>query len=126
MEATKFRVWNGQKMEMNIMAGFLGAFYVRGIDENDSACMSSFNTKYHDGTHLMQYSCINDKKKQDIYEGDLFKLGSEKQVLEVRFEHGCFMAFHKGKSVGLIGELQVCFIDVIGNIYENPELLQAE
>ena len=49
----------------------------------------------------------------------------EKLLLEVRFEHGCFMAFIKEKQIGLIGELQICFIDVVGNIYQNPELLDV-
>lgn len=121
----KFRIWNGQKMEMNIMAGFLGAFYVQGIDENDSASMSPYNTKYFDETPLMQYSGINDKNGKEIYDGDLFKLGAEKDLFEVKFEHGCFLAYRNGKQFGLIGELQVCFIDVVGNIFDNVELVNA-
>ena len=73
---------------------------------------------------LRQYSGINDKNKIKIFEGHLFKLGAEKEVFEARFAHGCFMAFCNGKQFGLIGELQICFINVIGNIYDNPELLQ--
>ena len=33
MKIIKFRVWNGHKMELNIMAGLLGAFYVQGMNE---------------------------------------------------------------------------------------------
>lgn len=122
----KFRIWNGQKMKMNIMAGFLGAFYVHGIDEDDSASMSPYNTKYFDETSLMQYVGINDKNGKEIYEGDIFRLGAEKKLFEVIFEHGCFMAFKNGKQYGLVGELQICFIDVVGNIFDNSELLNAE
>lgn len=71
------------------------------------------------------FSTIYDKKGTKIFDGDLFKIGAEKDVFECRFEHGCFLAYRNGKQFGLIGELQICFIDVIGNIHDNPELLEA-
>ena len=128
METVKFRVWNGREMVYDIMAGKFGIFYVNpekgdGLNTKDTACLSENTTKYHEGTPLMQYSGIDDKNGKEIYEGDIFKLGAEKEVFEVRFEHGCFMAFCNGKQYGLIGELQICFIDIIGNIYQNAWLL---
>lgn len=125
----EFRAWNGETMNHNIIVGKFGAFWVNpgaknnGLDENDSASLTPFNTKCSESTVIMQYSGINDKNDKRIYEGDIFKLGAEKDVFEVRFEHGCFMAFCNGKQYGLIGELQICFIDVIGNIYQNAGLL---
>ena len=128
METVKFRVWNGREMVYDIMAGKFGIFYVNpekgdGLNTKDTACLSENTTKYSEGTPLMQYSGIDDKNGKEIYEGDIFKLGAEKEVFEVRFEHGCFMAFYNGKQYGLIGELQICFIDIIGNIYQNAGLL---
>lgn len=128
METVKFRVWNGREMVYDIMAGKFGIFYVNpekgdGLNTEDTASLTVNTTKYHEGTPLMQYSGIDDKNGKEIYEGDIFKLGVEKEVFEVRFEHGCFMAFCNRKQYGLIGELQVCFIDIIGNIYQNAGLL---
>jgi hypothetical protein len=122
MKTVKFRIWNGLEMVYDITSGKFGTFYVNpekgdGLNPLDTASLTVNTTKYIDETPLMQYSGINDKNGKEIYEGDIFKLGAEKGVFEVRFEHGCFMAFCNGKQYGLIGELQECFIEVIGNIY---------
>jgi len=128
MKTVKFRIWNGMEMVYEITSGKFGTFYVNpekgdGLNPEDTASLTVNTTKYHEGTPLMQYSGIEDKNGKEIYEGDIFKLGAEQEVFEVRFEHGCFMAFCNGKQYGLIGELQICFIDIIGNIYENAGLL---
>ena len=128
MKTVKFRIWNGIEMVYDITSGKFGTFYVNpengnGLNPEDTASLTVNTTKYHEGMPLMQYSGIDDKNGKEIYEGDIFKLGAEKEVFEVRFEHGCFMAFCNGKQYGLIGELQICFIDIIGNIYQNAELL---
>ena len=131
MKTIKFRIWNGMEMVYDITSGKFGTFYVNpekgdGLNPEDTASLTVNTTKYPEGTPVMQYSGIDDKNGKEIYEGDIFKIGAEKEVFEVRFEHGCFMAFCKGKQYGLIGELQICFIDIIGNIYQNAELLQAD
>lgn len=65
-----------------------------------------------------------DRDKEELYECDLFQIGNEPGIYEIRFEHGCFLAYHDGKQYGLVGELANCFIKKIGNIFENQELLQ--
>lgn len=125
MKNVKFRIWNGHEMEYNVMAGFLGSFYVKGIDENDCSSLSPFNTKYNEETPLMQFTGVYSKDKKELYEGDLFKIGAEPMVFEVKFQQGCFVAFLDGEPFGLVGELEECFIDIIGNIYKNPELASA-
>ena len=106
----KFRKWHKEFEEMIFSENILTAFWMT-------------YEKYPEKYELMICAGIKDKKGQDIYDGDIFKLGAEKEVFEVRFEHGCFMAFKNGKQFSLIGELQICFIDVIWNIHQNPNLL---
>lgn len=120
----KFRVWNGHKMEYNVMTGFLGVFYVQGIDENDLACMSPFNTKYHDDAPIMQFTGLKDKHGKDIYEGDIFNFG-DKNIKYVVQWLDCGL---KGKQIGsssFVGfEYWHDVLEVVGNIHENPDLLK--
>ena len=70
-----------------------------------------------------QFTGELDRDKTRIFEGDLFRLGAEKQIFEVRFHAGCFLAYVGNKQWGLVGELKMCFIKVIGNIHDNAELI---
>lgn len=80
------------------------------------------------GIEIVQYTGLKDKGGEEIYEGDI--LQTKNVVNAVRwvcvFEMGCFVfkaikrdldPIHSGEN------LQV--EEVIGNIYENPELLEA-
>ena len=121
----KFRIWVKDENKMVYPDKYVIDFSWFGVTtehylDDSSTCEYPLTAENY---RLMQYSGIDDKNGKEIYEGDIFKLGAEKEVFEVRFEHGCFMAFCNGKQYGLIGELQICFIDIIGNIHENAGLL---
>lgn len=90
---------------------------------------------------LMQYTGLKDKNGKEIYEGDIIKefnySGDECRVSEVVWDGTLATGWHKkiikdltmpkgygqeGISIG-IEEREVKDFEVIGNIYENPELL---
>lgn len=86
-----------------------------------------------DDIELMQYTGIKDKNGKKIYEGDIVLIRIDKtNILHktvVKFKHGAFIAdiigdndyiylFHFGFNKDDFG--------VIGNIYENPELLEGK
>ena len=70
---------------------------------------------------LMQYAGLKDKNDKEIYEGDIVKVNGE--LMEVFFKDGYFGwgKEHSGAySFDPFGAEQ---LEVIGNIYENPDLL---
>jgi hypothetical protein len=127
MKEIKFRVWNGSKMEHNIMAGFLGTFYVQGIDEKDSASMSPFNTKYPDPVRVMQFTGLKDKNGDDIWEGDILK-HENGYLKEVKWGHHLWAFITINRKPTMVYQTAAFpnQFEIIGNIYETPELINHE
>ena len=126
MGEIKFRAWTGLEMEYRVMAGFLGAFYVQGIDEKDNACLSPMNTKYSEQIPIMQFTGLKDKNGKDIYEGDIINDGENNGYISYVAETSEYIIDYwkkgdkesRGESLSSVGE-----VEVIGNVYENNELL---
>ena len=71
-----------------------------------------------------QYTGIDDREGEKIFEGDIFKIGAENNIYTVRFDYGCFLAYEDDVQVGILAELSTMFIKKIGNIHDNKELLE--
>lgn len=136
----KFRVWDGNKM-----------FYLDALDEKTNhylECGSagfwaycstdgSKITSTNDGGSLMQFTGLIDKNGKGIYEGDICKFtsytGGFKHTGQVVYdsEDACFefedleRTTYCDKSFTYQRRSKVTHhsFDVIGNIYENKELL---
>lgn len=115
----KFRAWTGSEMEYKVMAGYLGAFYVAGIDPKDTASMSPMNTIYSENTPVMQFTGLKDKNGKECYEGDI--IISEDSEIEriIEFRDGCFTEKNSFPTTPLPKNFEV-----IGNIYQNPDFLK--
>ena len=77
-----------------------------------------------------QYTGLKDKNGKRIFEGDIAKVlqGKDKDIAYVGFENGAFMLYPK---TGNIYERTLWSywyndwdVEVIGNIHDNPELLE--
>ncbi len=77
-----------------------------------------------------QFTGLLDKNKREIFEGDIVKglmMGSTQKILgEIKFQNGCFRIFEKNEYMQPIlwSHFYDLEIEIIGNIYKNPELLK--
>jgi len=125
MRTTKFRAWDGKQMiyrglhDRNWYSEDLGGGLVKGTHPDDQRLLST-----------MQFTGLKDKSGKDIYEGDILD-SSEKVplIFEVYYEDGGFRYGTKDRSVDIsfsghtwLKNILTRF-HVIGNIFDNPELL---
>lgn len=87
-----------------------------------------------DQVELMQYTGLEDMNGKEIYEGDIVKIDND-TISEVVFDEGafCWCEYSDGYTDGRFPHSfndneYYCFceeIEVIGNVYDNPELLKG-
>jgi hypothetical protein len=107
----KFRAWDGKEMTHDVTI-FNGRYIECSRADDD------IFYQWHDPSEqigIMQYTGLKDKNGKEIYEGDLIKIGDSGVYKEVIFKDGCFCIQGFNWTCGAA--------EVIGNIYENPELL---
>lgn len=119
MREINFRAWNKKEK-------FLDTAW--SIDfEHGEVCHRAHNMSDLDDCILMQYTGLKDVNGVEIFEGDVvqgFNRLWERLVVEkVRYLNGCFM-FGNYNAHEFLNKHQ--YIEVIGNIYENKELLEGE
>ncbi len=72
---------------------------------------------------VMQYTGLNDKAGKPIYEGDILKTPYG-LITEVKWGEGCFYIFPAGCETNITLMRWNDVSAIIGNIYENGELLK--
>lgn len=138
MRDIKFRAYDEQQKIMHFDFEYISS----GQEHNDWIIFKSDkqqlkdkvvfdNPYFYKQFKIMQYTGLKDKNGVEIYEGDILLIeinwgyGPVKILSKVYFENGCFRAkaLNSHEDTLLI-EVPPC--EVVGNIYENPELLQGD
>lgn len=130
MREIKFRAWIKDE---NIMV------QVKSLHLGTNKIMYGISGEYHygnitvsiDKVKLMQYTGLKDKNGKEIYEGDIIKInvaGVINKRVKVVCENGAFGVYWKAwgeprEELHYFNSFCNTEFEVLGNIYENPELL---
>lgn len=130
MRQIKFRGWDNKGKIMSCMVSIYcesdgSSWWVADVlGENGRKIYNFGGIEGNPNYVVMQYTGIDDKNGKEIFEGDIVKF---KEYRTTKIETG-YVSFRDGSFV-IISELFSHYrwidyvVEVIGNIYENPELV---
>lgn len=110
----KFRAWDKVSSKMIVTDFHITCF---GIVWN------AHNPHDEVNYELMQFTGLKDKNGKEIYEGDVLRIGTSPNAYPIYYdgEKAWFTTCKKDNSYLDVGNWS--HAKIIGNIYENPELL---
>ena len=113
----KFRAWNTEKNEWLYLPE-------TGDIELTQYIGNSFEFSYDkEAVVILQYTGLKDKNGKEIYEGDFIEVMGVFYQIVWRGIGFWFMDTHTKEL--FVFDPQVYHLEVVGNIYESPELLEA-
>ena len=100
-------------------------FMYWGVNIGAASFVSPGDSNYSSPKEDQQFTGLLDKNGKEIYEGDLIinysRNGKEQHPIKVSEKLGAWIGFYKGLEYLIAQELFE--IEIIGNIYETPELI---
>ena len=121
MKDIKFRVWDNERNAMFNSKSVDIDFFEGKIEiTSDTIRYDEVYTDEIKDFELMQYVGCKDKNNKEIYEGDIVK--TKEHIGQIIYSKGMFFIDVKGDFYLPIYNASE-FMEVIGNIYENPDLL---
>ena len=122
----KYRAWD---KELQTMLDVSLIDFKKGVLVGEHWEFGETNFMSFDEIELMQSTGLKDKNGKEIFEGDILK--SNKYITSVFYEKGAYCVKFCRTTNTTVTMNVISFIEkyktkVIGNIYENPELLEVK
>ena len=113
----KFRAWVRNEIMVNVVSIDFNNEFITWDDNQYDRCVppnKCYEIETFDDIVLMQFTELKDRNEVEIYEGDIVEMWGTKQVIEWQ---------NYDNYQGFDIETDDNDIVVLGNIFENPELL---
>ena len=123
MKNLKMKAWNPAEKKMSAPFTLGNCCQECGYIRADNGNFQFEDSTYNPSIYLL-YTGLKDKNNKEIYEGDIVNIGN--YFAKVYWEFGGFALMTKD-SIRLLLEPtadKLKMYKVVGNIYENPELLK--
>lgn len=127
----KFRVWNRQSKKYitgnRVRVDGDGLLYIDRITVKN--CFRPPHTRKNPWFIVEQYTGLKDKNGTEIYEGDVVETPEYPGKIVYNKKYACFELWRPRSSDCFIAlthqqDIDMGDLEVIGNIHENPELLE--
>ena len=120
MREIKFRVWDKANRTMAFGGSFRDIYPT--MDREEWAYV--IDTPHPDDCEIMQFTGLLDRHGVEIYEGDIVEDSSSRY--KIIYHTDGFYLHNIYEPENILLQLRHCYLlnTVIGNIYENPELLE--
>lgn len=113
--AIKFRAWNGKQWVTHV--------FTRLITNGDIR-HPVIAIKNDDTITIQQFTGLTDKNGKEIFEGDICSTFSGNNIIVEFIDAQFVMSYSRGNYRPFAGYGNMKYVEVIGNIFENPEFLK--
>lgn len=134
----KYRAWYVLAEEMIneiLMISFVRKEIIGKFSDGSTSVPLKFEDKRNgEDVILMQSTGLKDKNGKEIFEGDILAVETDDETLNVNVfwdeNHALFMfeskKYNEKEALAELLEDNSYPFEIVGNVYENPELLEVE